>query len=323
MAVKARIIVVGSGSIGYRHTRLLAARPELETALCDTDTAALLHAQENLNIPTVYTSFEAALDSQPDMMVIATPHHLHAAQTIQALEAGVHVLCEKPMSDSLESARQMQAAAQRSDRILTFGFHLHFHPGLQRVRQLIEAGTLGTILHAHCRVGSYITLVNSVSRYQSRMYGALLLDYAHQPDTLHWLLGQRPTAVHAQALRAGTMAFTADPNVLLITCEYDSPLLATIHLNYVQMPERHEYEIVGDRGWVILDANAVCMRHGDRATNEVTEERIPIERDAVYRAEHEAFLDAVAGRRAPESPADTAIVSMEVFDAALRTLNRL
>jgi predicted dehydrogenase len=155
------------------------------------------------------------------------------------------------------------------------------------------------------------------------MYGALLLDYAHQPDTLHWLLGQRPTAVHAQALRAGTMAFTADPNVLLITCEYDSPLLATIHLNYVQMPERHEYEIVGDRGWVILDANAVCMRHGDRATNEVTEERIPIERDAVYRAEHEAFLDAVAGRRAPESPADTAIVSMEVFDAALRTLNRL
>jgi predicted dehydrogenase len=320
MAVKQRVIVVGLGSIGCRHARLLRARPDIEVALCDTNTTALSQVQEHLGIATVYTTFEAALNTQPDMLVIATPHNLHAAQTIQALDAGIHVLCEKPMSDSLASAYQMQAAAHRSDRVLAFGFHLHFHPALRRLKQMIEDGQLGTILHAHCRVGSYITLANSISRYQQRMFGALLLDYAHQPDLLYWLLNQKPTVVHAHALQAGHLEFTADPNVLLITGEYDTPLLTTIHLNYVQMPERHEYEIIGDKGWVILDVNAAHLRHGDRAANQIVEERFSVERDDLYTAEHQAFLDAAAGKSRPESTADTAIVSMEVFDAVIRSL---
>lgn len=320
MAVKQRLVVVGLGSIGYRHARLLSARPELEVSLCDPSTTALDRAQETLETGTTYTSFEAALAAHPDMMVIATPHNLHVTQAIQALQAGVHVLCEKPVSDNLDAAYQLQAVAHRAEAVLAFGFHLHFHPGLQRIKAMMDAGQLGNILHAHCRVGSYITLENSISRYQQTLSGALLLDYAHQPDALYWLLGQRPTAVHASGLQAGELELTADPNVLTITCAYDSALLATIHLNYVQMPERHEYEIIGDRGWVILDANTGQIRHGDRATNRIIEESIVIQRDAIYIAEHQAFLDAVADKRPPESPIDAAIVSMEVFASALESL---
>ena len=320
MAVKQRVIVIGLGSIGRRHARLLAARPELEVELCDPDVAATNQVRRELNIESTYSAFDAAIRSQPDMVVIATPHSLHVPQAIEALEAGIHVLCEKPMSDSLDSAYALQKVAQGSDRVLTFGFHLHFHPGLRRLKQMIDEGKLGTVLHAHSRVGSYITLVNSVSRYQTRLRGALLLDYSHQTDIFHWLTGQEPSDVHIHALQAGSMELTANPNVLLITCEYAIPLLTTIHLNYIQMPERHEYEIVGDKGWVILDAASGYLRYGEREGNTMHEEHLSFERDELYNAEHQAFLDAIAGKRLPESPVDSAIVSMKIFDAALHKL---
>ncbi len=320
MAVKKNIIVVGLGSIGYRHARLLRKRSELEVALCDSNMATLERAQQNLGISSIYTTFEAALDAQPNMMVIATPHNLHVPQAIQALEAGIHVLCEKPISDSLESAYQLEAIANRSDKTLAFGFHLHFHPSLQRIKQLIDEGHLGQILHAHCHVGSYITLENSVSRYQSHLFGALLLDYAHLPDTLNWLLNQQPSSVHAHALQDGDMELLANPNVILVTCEYAGNMLSTIHLNYVQTPERHEYEIIGDKGWIVLNASTGHIRHGDRATNKILEENIPSERDKWYIDEHQAFLDTVAGKRQPESPIQTAMVSMEIYDSAIQKL---
>ena len=144
--------------------------------------------------------FDEALRTRPEMVVIATPHDLHCAQTVQALEQGIHVLCEKPMSDRLEDARTMLAAGerarQRSGAVLSVGFMLHFHPLLARLKQLVEDGTLGTVLQVHYSVGSYITLVNSRSRYQAALEGALLLDYAHQPDFIHWLLGEKPRRGH-------------------------------------------------------------------------------------------------------------------------------
>jgi predicted dehydrogenase len=116
---------------------------------------------------------------------------------------------------------------------------------------------------------------------------------------------------------------TSNPNFLALTCEYDpspAPMISTIHLNYVQMPEQHEYEIVGDKGWAMFDLNKGVVRLGrrdDPAAERV--EQISTERDIMYEAEHQAFFDAIAGRREPESPAGDAIVSLEIMDAALRS----
>ncbi len=95
--------------------------------------------------------------------------------------------------------------------------------------------------------------------------------------------------------------------------------MATVHLNYVQMPERHEYEIAGDRAWAMWDLNTGILRVGRRADSSVVEETTSVERDPVYREEHQAFLDAVDGKRKPESPAEEAIVSLEIIEAALKS----
>ena len=318
MAVKPRIVVVGLGSIGRRHARLLAHRGDVEVEWCESDAAVLAAAQADLGAPArIHGTFEAMIATAPAMILIATPPAAHEAQTVAALRAGAHVFCEKPMADTLAAAARMRRVAATAGRVLTFGFQLHFNPGLRRLRALATGGGLGELVHFHCRVGSYITLVNSRSRHQGRLEGALLMDYTHQPDLLYWFLREAPTGVFASGGQAGRLELSSRPNFIALSCDYARPLLATIHLNYVQMPERHEYEIVGDEGWALFDFNTGRLRLGRRASSSEGDEGFPAERDPMYAEEHAAFLDAVAGRRAPESPPDEAIVSMQIIEAAL------
>ena len=320
MALRRRGVVVGLGSIGRRHARLLRERGDTEVELCETDAETLLVAQRELGQAASYRSYEEALASAPDFLLIATPHDLHLEQTVAALRRGVHVLCEKPMSHTLADARSMRDVARGSRAILSIGFMLHFDPALIRIAELIREGSLGEILAIHYRVGSYVTLVNSRSRYQARMKGALLLDYAHQPDLIHWLLGRRPRGVYCAAVQGGRLDLSSDPNVLALVCDYDDPLVATILLNYVQMPERHDLEVIGDRGWASYDAKAGELRVARRADETTSVERFRTERDQMYRQEHSAFLRAISGESSPSSPPEEAIASMEIIDAAMRSL---
>ncbi|MCG2659534.1 MAG: Gfo/Idh/MocA family oxidoreductase, partial [Kiritimatiellae bacterium] len=204
-------------------------------------------------------------------------------------------------------------------KILNIGFNLHFHPGLKRLKEIIDQGILGTVLHAHARVGTYVTLVNSVSRHQANQEGALFLDYAHQPDLFYWLLKEKPVLVCTSAFQSGNLELSSNPNVAVINCEYKLPLVSSIHLNYVQMPMRHEYEIVGDKGWAVLDLMDGLLRIGTREELKVRTENFVVERDDMYRQEHQAFLDATEGIGKPETSADEGLVSMSVCEAIIKS----
>ncbi len=322
MARLPRIVVVGLGSIGRRHARLLAGRGDLAVEWCESSDTALKLARQEMGEPAgVHVSFDGMLQTKPSMVVIATPHAMHADQTIAALGAGIHVLCEKPMAETLANAERMAAAAEQTKAVLTIGFHLHFHPGLRRLKALIQEGELGSVHHAHCHFGAYVVLVNSKSRYQRTLEGALLLDCAHQPDIFAWLLGQSPIGVYATGAQGGALEHQSNPNFIAMDCDYAGPMISTAHLNYLQMPERHEYEIVGDRGWAVFDLVQGRLRIGRQSDSSERVEAISTERDPLYREEHAAFLEAIAGRAKPESPSRSAIISMRVIAAALESLS--
>jgi predicted dehydrogenase len=311
MALKARTVVVGIGSIGKRHARLLAQRGDLAIEWCEPNAQILADALIELGEPSrVHHDFDAMIATSPRIVVIATPHRFHAEQTIKAMRAGAHVLCEKPMSDSPEAARQMVAASKNSDQILAIGFHLHFHPALRRLTELIRSSLLGTIAHVHCRVGSYVTLANSRTRYQHALEGALMLDYAHQPDLLHWMLREIPVGVYAAGAHLDSMDLHSNPNVLSLNFDYARPLLGTIHLNYLQAPERHEYEIVGSDGWAALDMATSELKSALRSRSSPLVETFKFARDSLYIAEHQSFIDAINGKCSPESTADDALASV-------------
>jgi UDP-N-acetylglucosamine 3-dehydrogenase len=318
MALKQRVVVVGIGSIGRRHARLLGGRSDLEVEWCEPNQEFVADAVREMPAPgCIHRDFNAMIATAPAMVVLATPHPLHAGQSIKALEAGAHVLCEKPMADGPGAARRMLAAATASGRVLSIGFQLHFHPGLRRLKELIVSGALGTIAHLHCRVGSYVTLANSRTRYQHSLEGALMFDYAHQSDLLYWLLRSVPLGVYAAGAHLDSPELHSNPNVLSLNFDYARPLLGTIHLNYLQAPERHEYEVVGDQGWAVLDLASSSLTIGRRDDSRKWVESFEVARDSLYVAEHQAFLDAVNGTAAPASPPDEALVSVLMTAAAL------
>lgn len=319
MAIKYRIVIVGLGSIGLRHARLLGERNDVRVEILEVNPAVAAAAKETLGDVTNHASFDDMLATKPDIVWLATPTPLHAAQSIRALEAGIHVFCEKPMTATLEEARLVTSVVQKTGLAFGVGFILHFGKGMQLLKGLIDEGELGNVLHLHARVGTYITLVNSLSRYQASHPGSLFFDYSHQADLVYWLLNRRPESVYAPGFEGGKMEFSSNPNVADIILQYDAPLISHIHLNYIQMPQRHCYEVTGDEGWAVLDYEQGMLRVGHKKSQSVDTINFRQDRDDIFRAEHTAFLDTVAGLRTPETSATDGLVSTAICEAILKS----
>jgi len=125
--------------------------------------------------------------------------------------------------------------------------------------------------------------------------------------------------VRTTGFQAEGLELTSAPNVAVIVCEYDEPMIATIHLNYVQAPDRHHYEIVGDEGWAVVDFNSRSVHVGSRRTQTQEAFAYPMERDDIFRLEQAAFFDTIRGLREPETPAADAVIATAVSAAALES----
>lgn len=319
MAVRKRIIVAGLGSIGMRHARLLQEREDVQVELLEINKEILATAKNILGNVKHHESFEAALESKPDIVWLATPTPLHASQSIQALQKGIHVFCEKPMTATLAEAREVQYWVDKTGLVFNVGFYLHFWKGMQLLKALINENKLGNILHVYARVGTYITLVNSLSRYQAHHPGSLFFDYAHQVDLVYWLLQQKPVSTFVSGFSGGNMEYSSSPNIADIILAFNDPVRAHIHLNYVQMPQRHEYEIVGDEGWAVLDFEQSSLRIGYKQSQKTETISFQQERDDIFREEHTAFIEAVNGKALPETSAADGLISTAICEAVVQS----
>jgi predicted dehydrogenase len=141
-----RIGAAGLGGIWNRHLSAIRNTAAFHLAVvCDTDERRLQDvARETGASPA--PSFEALLDDAPDAVVVLTPHYLHASMAIAALEAGCHVLVEKPMANSIEECRSMIEAARRAGKTLFVCDSASYLPVAQRTRQRYQQGDLGRFL---------------------------------------------------------------------------------------------------------------------------------------------------------------------------------
>jgi predicted dehydrogenase len=142
-----KVAVIGCGSIArHRHLVEYAAHPEVEiVAVCDIVAERANEIGEKYNAKP-YTSYEELFANEKiDAVSVCTPNALHAPVSIAALNAGLHVLCEKPMATSREEAEGMIEAAHRNNKKLMIAHNQRFVPSHVKARQLIEAGDIGKI----------------------------------------------------------------------------------------------------------------------------------------------------------------------------------
>ena len=312
--------MVGTGSIGLRHTRLLAERADVEVEVCDSRPEGRAEAAALVPQARAWSSYDEALATRPDAVLIATPPSSHASMTRAALKAGAHVFCEKPMAATLEDARDMAAAQRETGGLVNIGFVQRFMPELVRIREQIRSGLIGRVCYARFMVGSLATLEFSRSRHQRDLFGAAALDYVYGFDTFWWIFEAQPLGVYARGVDAPGLPLASRPNLIAAIADYGTGLLAEIHINYVARPELGSYFFQGDLGYLDYDMMRSAVRHGDRDSRQVNEEVFPYERDDLMRMQRDHFLAALDGRHKVHTAPEDALPGSAAVEALIRSL---
>lgn len=159
MAGKLRVALVGSGGITAHYLNVYRELDWVEVVVCmDAQAAAAESAAESLaqgqnsKKPLATTDYAAVLDEQVDVVVINTPNHLHHAQAIPAIEAGKHVLLQKPLAPTLREAQAIAAAAESSNKLCGLYMSYFDQPLLHDLKEMYGAGFFGEVNHFYARL---------------------------------------------------------------------------------------------------------------------------------------------------------------------------
>ena len=200
---KLGIAIVGTGMIGAVHRRAaLLAGADIRGVAASSPQRALEVAQ-SWNVPRAYRNIEEVVaDPQVQVVHICTPNHLHRSLAQAALEAGKHVICEKPLATTLEDAQALAALAASTGLIATVPFVYRYHPVVREARARIAQGELGPLHLIH---GSYLQdwLLDPASnnwRVDPALGGTsrVFADIgSHWCDLVEWVSGERFTEVSA------------------------------------------------------------------------------------------------------------------------------
>ncbi len=145
-----KIGIIGAGGISEQHLEAISSEPRaIAVAVADP---SMEHAQLRAarhGIPAVYADYQEMLEQEEmDAVIVCVPNSLHAPVTLDALAAGKHVLCEKPMASSVEQAEAMAEMAKRTGQVLMIAQNNRFRGQSLMMKQLVEQGTFGRIYHA-------------------------------------------------------------------------------------------------------------------------------------------------------------------------------
>lgn len=312
------VLVVGCGSIGKRHARLLTEVPQVEVLVCDVLEENLQAALEEAPGSRGFRDYEEALAEEPDAVFVCTPNRLHRPVAVAALEAGCHVMCEKPIADTLENAEAIEAAAEAADTMLHVGYSLRSHSGIRRLKELIDEGVCGNIVGGRAMVGTYFTLMCATTNYRLEEENALITDYTHLLDYMALLVGPIER-VSAESATLGDLPIMPTPNVFSAILTHDSGALTQFHADYVQHPQRSMAEVFGDDKTLCYDTSQYELRifHRDRPDYEV--ERVVTARDDIYRVQIAEFLANIHGDMTPVCSAEEGVAALRAAMACVKS----
>lgn len=199
---KLRYGFIGAGGIAGAHLHDLARRDDVElAAMADISEAAMRRHHEQYGIPGMYADWQEMLAAENlDAVSVCTPNKLHEAPTINALAAGCHVLCEKPLAHSAAAGERMLAAARKHGRKLVIGFQYRYHPRTRFLRRAFDAGQFGKVLFARVRAIRRRGIPNwGVFGSKELQGGGPLIDIGvHVLEMAHYAMGS-PQPVSAAA----------------------------------------------------------------------------------------------------------------------------
>jgi predicted dehydrogenase len=324
--VSVTVGVVGLGYWGPNLARNFAALPGAELAwLCDERpdvrerfAATFPHARITGELDDLLA------DPALDAVVLATPVPTHAALSVRVLEAGKHCFVEKPLAQSVADAERAVEAARRADRILMVGHLLQFHPGITRLKALVDGGDLGEIRYIYG---------NRLNLGQLRAdENALWSLGAHDVSVLLHLADEEP---HECSARGEAYMNPPVEDVVFAFMRFPSGLSAHLHLSWLDPHKERRFTVVGASRMATFDDMAIegkltvydkgfdqnVATYGEYITRSGDTWSPMVPNAEPLRLECEHFLECVSDGRTPLSDGESGLRVVRVLELLQRDLD--
>jgi predicted dehydrogenase len=276
---------------------------------------------------TEYSDLDRALVvERPEVVLVSNPTSLHVETACTALRAEAHVLAEKPLGSSMDGVVALLEMARAKSRKLMVGYNLRFHPGLKRLKALLDEGALGRIVSARAEAGEYLPGWHPWEDYRggysarSDLGGGAVLTFSHELDALCWLLGP-PRRLTALAAHASSLEIDVE-DVAEIALEFETGALGSVHVDYVRRPPRRTIEVVGERGVLRWEFERNRLELYDLNTGQwrIEQGDARFERNQMYLDELRHFAGCVQGELAqPLVDGEQGAAVLAIALAALRS----
>ena len=313
------VLIAGCGSVGKRHARLLREMGVKDVRACDP----LASQRESLLAQTpvrMYESFETGLREKPDVLLVGTPPKLHIPMAVEAMRAGCHVLCEKPLADTLEGIGELTRTIAETGNQFMVALCFRYHQGHLKAKRIVDSGRIGRLVSIRMLMGEHLPDVRPDYRdlFTAKYSGAF--DLMHEIDLAVWYAGQ---PVRGVACFSGTYSDIGieAPDLVEMAIDFEDRRMAAIHLDFFQRPRRRLTELMCTNGVVTVEfarwdrCTVACF---DAAKGAWEQDEFATDRDDMFRAEDREFLEAVAGGRPARCGVAEARKSVEIVEQAER-----
>jgi predicted dehydrogenase len=333
---KLRLALIGVGNIGNLHLGNIKQLDKVElAAVCDIRPERAQAASETYGCPA-YTDSGALLDDHVcDAVLIATPHYAHTTIGIAALEAGYHVLVEKPISVHKADCERLIAAHKDKSLVFAAMFNQRPDPHYQKIKQMVDDGELGRFLRISWiitdwfRTETYYTSGDWRATWAGEGGGVLLNQSPHNLDLLQWICGM-PTRVRGFCGIGKWHNIEVEDEVSAYL-EYPDGCTGVFVTSTGEAPGTNRFEIAGDRGKLVLEGGVLTFLRNEVPATEFLEtseasfarpdvETITFEVEGHGGQHHEIlenFADAILEGKALIAPAEEGIHSVELANAML------
>lgn len=314
-----RVAVIGAGSMGGKHAQLLAGLPEVTEVLVVDAVAERAEAVAR-DVAGRAVGADAAIEAA-EAVIVATPASLHAASVEAAVERGVSVLCEKPLTETVPSSAALVARVEAANAHVEMGFQRRHDPGFVAARaSLAEAGRIHLV-----RLTAFDPRVVPTEFPPNDAAPLFLHSSVHDFDFVRWISRSEVVEVTVDGSRRDD-ARPADVRGIetaVVSMRLDGGALAVLEATWLH-PGGYDIraEVVADRAHVSMGLSPrTPARHADwPSTGDAEPWTGYLERfEAAYRAELVAFLAAARGERPPASTARDGLESLRIAVAATRS----
>jgi predicted dehydrogenase len=320
-----RVLVIGVGSIGERHLRCFRATGRADVALVEVRDVVRRAVAERYGVEHAFADLNPAWAYRPDVAVIATPAPLHVALATRLAEGGIHVLVEKPLAVSLDGVDRLLDAVRGRGVTAAVAYVYRCHPLLAAMRQAVCSGRIGQPVELVAVAGQHFPTYRPAYReiyYADRTTGGGAIQDAltHLLNAGEWLLGAIDRLV-ADAAHQVLEGVSVEDTVHLLARHRS--VLASYSLNQHQAPNEITITVVGTRATARCEFHRHRWRLLDRPEQPWQDETIaPLERDALFIRQANAFLDAVENRGPVPCSLEEGTQTLRVNLAALQSLDR-